>query len=111
MKNAGIDVVVTANNHSCDMGKKGLEKTLLVLDSNELVHTGTFLDSIHQDTTSPLIIEKNGIKIALINFTYGTNGLPPTKPNLVNYLDTVTIVHHINLAKSKNPDQIIAFVH
>lgn len=111
MKWSGIDVVVTSNNHSCDRRKRGVEKTIKILDSLNLAHTGTFYSQAHKDTTSPLIIEKNGIKVALLNFTYGTNGLNPTYPNIVNYLDSATILRDIEKAKTKNPDKIIAFVH
>lgn len=111
MVNAGIDVIGTANNHSCDKGKKGVENTLLILDTLGVKHTGTFYDKKHKDTTTPLIVEKNGVRVAIINFTYGTNGLNPTPPNIVNYYDTTTILESIKKAKSANPDQIIAFVH
>lgn len=111
MKWSGIDVVATSNNHSCDRRKRGVEKTIKILDSLNLAHTGTFFSQAHKDTTSPLIIEKNGIKVALLNFTYGTNGLKPTYPNIVNYLDSATILGDIEKAKAKNPDKIIAFVH
>lgn len=111
MVKSGIDVIVTSNNHSCDKGKKGVEKTLNILDELKTKHTGTFFDQAHKDSTTPLVLEKNGIRVALLNFTYGTNGLNPTKPNIVNYLDTATILESIAKAKSKNVDQIIAFVH
>jgi poly-gamma-glutamate synthesis protein (capsule biosynthesis protein) len=111
MKWAGVDIVVTANNHSCDRRKRGVEATIKTLDDLGLEHTGTFYDKKHKDSTTPLMIEKNGIKIALLNFTYGTNGLNPTKPNIVNYYDTVTILESIEKAKTKNPDKIIAFIH
>ena len=79
--------------------------------SYDLIYLFTFFDQAHKDSTTPLILEKNGIRVALLNFTYGTNGLNPTKPNIVNYLDTATILESIAKAKSKQVDQIIAFVH
>ena len=58
------------------------------------------------------IIKKNNMKIALINYTYGTNEIPPTHPNIVNYLDKKTVSSDIDLIRKEvNPDQIIAFVH
>ena len=45
-KNSGIDVLVTANNHSCDRRKNGLLRTIHVLDSLEIKHTGTFKNPI-----------------------------------------------------------------
>ena len=43
-KESGIDVLVTANNHSCDKGKKGILRTIKVLDSLKIKHTGTFVE-------------------------------------------------------------------
>jgi len=110
-KSAGIDVLVTANNHSCDKRKKGIEKTIFILDSLEITHTGTFKNQQTKDSLGPLLIERNGIRIALLNYTYGTNGIAIPKPNIVNLLDEKTIIKDVLQAKAKNPDQIIAFVH
>ena len=108
---AGVDVLMTANNHSCDKRKRGVEKTIDVLDSLGIAHTGTFKSPQSKAKKSPLILEKNGFKIAILNFTYGTNGILPTKPNVVNYLDKKTVNADIAKAKAANPDQIIVFVH
>jgi len=110
-QNAGIDVLVTANNHSCDKRKKGVEKTIAVLDSLQIAHSGTFINQKVKDSLNPLILEKNDIKIAILNYTYGTNGIPATYPNIVNLLDKKTILKDIAQAEDKEPDQIIAFVH
>ena len=109
--NAGIDVLVTANNHSVDRGKKGILNTIRRLDSLGIRHTGTFADSISMDTLSPMIIEKNGISIALLNYTYGTNGVKVPPPTIVNMLDTNLIASDIAKAKALKPDVIIPFVH
>lgn len=110
-KNAGFDVFLTANNHSLDRGKKGLERTLDVLDQNEIIHTGTFRDSLERVENFPLLIEKNGIRLALLNYTYGTNGLLVSKPNIVNYIDTIQIKKDLIKAREANPDFIIATLH
>ena len=111
IKKAGVDVLMTANNHSCDKGKKGLEKTIQILDSLQISHSGTFIIKEEKELQSPLILEKNGFKLALINYTYGTNGIPPTQPNIVNYLDKEVIAKDVENARLKNPDEIIVFVH
>jgi poly-gamma-glutamate synthesis protein (capsule biosynthesis protein) len=110
-RNAGIDVLATANNHSVDRGKKGILNTIRRLDSLGIRHTGTFADSISRDTLSPMIIERNGISIALLNYTYGTNGLKVPSPTIVNMLDTNLIASDIEKAKALKPDVIIPFVH
>ncbi len=111
LKNAGFDVLVNANNHAIDRGKKGLERTLHVLDSIGIIQTGVFRDPIERDEEYPLIIEKNGIRIALLNYTYGTNGIQPSAPNIVNYIDTIQIRQDLEKAASANPDFTIALMH
>jgi len=111
MKNAGIDVIVTSNNHTVDRGKKGLVRTLQVLDSLEIPRTGSFYDEDDRAKYNPLIIEQNGIKVALLNYSYGTNGIPVPSPTIVNLIDTALITADIKHAKTFNPDEIIVFYH
>ncbi|MCK9612109.1 MAG: CapA family protein [Bacteroidales bacterium] len=108
---AGIDIVGTANNHSCDRGKKGIERTIKILDSLGLRHTGTFLDSASRVQNYPMIISKNGIKIALLNYTYGTNSLAVPKPNIVNLIEENQIKQDLQAARDSMPDKIIVFIH
>jgi poly-gamma-glutamate capsule biosynthesis protein CapA/YwtB (metallophosphatase superfamily) len=110
-KNAGIDIFGTANNHSVDRGKTGIVRTINVLDSLDIKHTGTFLSQEHRQQTTPFIIEQKGIKLALLNYTYGTNGIPVPAPGMVNVIDTTIILADIKLAKQQQPDAIIMFIH
>lgn len=110
-RDAGTDVLATANNHSVDRGRKGILSTIQRLDSLGIMHTGTFADSLARDTLSPLIIEKNGISVAILNYTYGTNGLRVPPPAIVNMLDTAIISYDIEKARTMKADVIIPFVH
>ncbi len=109
--NAGFDVMMTGNNHCLDTRKRGLERTIQVLDSLHVPHLGTYRNAQERNDNYPLIVEKNGFKIALLNFTYATNGLRVQEPNIVNYIDTVQIANDISKAKKMNPDLIIAMPH
>lgn len=111
LKEVGFDVLVTANNHSCDKGKWGIERTINMLDSFRIAHTGTFLDDVSRLNDYPLLLEKNGFKLALLNYTYGTNGIAVPKPTIVNLIDTAQIALDIATAKESSPDFIIAFMH
>jgi poly-gamma-glutamate capsule biosynthesis protein CapA/YwtB (metallophosphatase superfamily) len=111
LKNAGFDIMITANNHSLDRGKKGLERTLDVLDSLRVIRTGTFKDPLERASKYPLLVEKNNILLAILNYTYGTNGLKVSKPNVVNYIDTALIRLDLERALKVAPDFIIATVH
>ncbi len=111
LQQAGFDVLMTANNHSLDHRKKGLERTIDVLNELQMLHTGTFKDSVDRAIHYPLKVVVNGFVISFLNYTYGTNGIPVSPPNIVNLIDTVQIKKDLNAAKAQNPDIIIAFVH
>lgn len=111
LKDVGFDVLVTSNNHSVDRRKKGIERTISVLDSLGIPHTGTFFDEASRLNEYPLILSKNGFTLALLNYTYGTNGIPVPEPGMVNLIDTTQIRQDIQKAKLVNPDAIIAFMH
>lgn len=108
---AGIDIVLTANNHCLDTGKDGLERTIMMMDSVGVPHIGTYVDEFERDENYPYILEQNGIRVAILNFTYGTNGLVVEEPNIVNMMDTAIIAVDLITAKEVNPDVIIAIPH
>ena len=110
-KKNGIDVLVTANNHSCDRAKKGLLRTIHVLDSLEIPHTGTFKDSTERNNKNLLILDKNNIRVGLLNYTYGTNGLPTPKPTMVNRIDTLTMLSDIKKSQADSLDKLIVMIH
>ncbi len=66
---AGVDTAVTANNHALDRGMEGLVRTTDVLDQKGILHTGTFK---RPEENRPLILERKGLRIALLSYTYGT---------------------------------------
>jgi poly-gamma-glutamate synthesis protein (capsule biosynthesis protein) len=111
LRDCGFDALVTANNHCVDRGKSGLERTIAMLDTFRIPHTGTFVDTAARRKQTPLIIRKNGFNLAVLNYSYGTNGLPIPKNSVVNLLDTAVMRKDILLAKSFSPDAIIVFTH
>ena len=110
-KKNGIDVLVTANNHSCDRRKNGIIRTLDVLDSIYIPHTGTFRNPIERKHHNLLILEKNNIRVGVLNYTYGTNGLKAAKPTSVNYIDTLVMRRDIEQSIKENLDQLIVITH
>jgi poly-gamma-glutamate synthesis protein (capsule biosynthesis protein) len=111
LKNAGVHYMITANNHSCDRGKNGIEGTITKLDSMSIAHTGMFKSSEERKNRYPLLVEKNGFKIALLNYTYGTNGVAIPQPYVVNIIDTAQIRSDVETAKNMQPDAIFACMH
>ena len=111
LKWAGFDILVNANNHALDRGNKGVVRTIEVLNQRGMVQTGTFPDADARTRYYPLIVEKNGIRLALLNYTYGTNGIRDRSPAIVNRIDTARIREDLNKAKTARPDFILATLH
>lgn len=88
-RNAGFDILGTANNHSADRGPRGIFRTIRVLDSLGIRHTGTWFSPEERDILSPLMIGHESMRIALLAYTYGTNGIVVPPPATVAYIDTV----------------------
>ena len=110
-RDAGFDIVQTANNHCLDRGRRGLERTLSVIDAMGLPRLGTYLDSADRASRYPLIVDRNGIRLALLCYTYGTNGIPVTHPNVVNMIDTVAMAADLQRAADLGADFVITLVH
>ncbi len=70
LKNAGFDLLLTANNHSYDTGSKGFYRTQEVVEAAGLPHIGS---RPTQEAKPYYIAEVNGIKIGMINYTYNTS--------------------------------------
>lgn len=109
--NAGFNVILFANNHCFDKGKRGAMYTLDLLDSLGIRHCGVYRDIQEREERYPLILESNGIEIAILNYTYGTNGNNIPAPMVVNLIDKATIEEDISKAKSRGADVIIACMH
>lgn len=110
-KDAGFDILLTANNHSVDTGAKGIRRTIERMDAEGIPHIGTYVDKEERNREYPYMLDTLGFRIALLCYTYGTNGIAVPKPNIVNVIDTVQIRKDIQRARQQNPDCIIAFVH
>jgi len=111
LKDFGIDVLSTANNHSMDTNYSGIVSTLNYLDDAGISHVGT--NATAESQNQVLVKDVNGIKIVFLAFTYGTNGIPiPTSKSFaVNLIDDNFILQQITLAKEQNPDLICVSMH
>ncbi|TCM41867.1 CapA family protein [Kribbella sp. VKM Ac-2568] len=74
LKQTGYDVCSTASNHSFDKGAAGVDRTLDMLDKAGLKHTGTARTP--EEAATPTIVSVQGVKVALLSYTYGFNGMP-----------------------------------
>ena len=108
---AGVDVFVTANNHTVDRRKAGILRTIDVLNKKGIPFAGSYADAQQKDTTYPLMLEHNGIRLALLNYTYGTNGIPVPSPTIVNLIDTAQIRADYQKSQQLNADEVIVCIH
>lgn len=69
IKNAGINMLMTANNHSYDTSSFGFNRTQTVLNDLGIAYTGTKLS---EDNQNYIVKEVNNIKIGIVNYTYET---------------------------------------
>lgn len=111
IQDLGIDVLTTSNNHSMDSGYNGLINTIDTLDNLGISHTGTFKSE--EDKNKILIKDVNGIKIAFLSYTYGTNGIsiPKGKEYCINLINKDLIKKQLESAKAQNPDVICVSMH
>lgn len=125
LKDAGFDLVSTANNHCLDRGYDGMVRTLDVLDNLGLAHVGTYRSAEERAAQNGVhVADVGGIKVAFLSYTYGTNGIPLSKshPDTVNILhtdymseaqvlDTARIADDLAAAEALSPDLIAVIVH
>ena len=111
LKDLGIDILSTANNHSLDKGYSGLESTIDFLDDADIPHLGTYKSQEERDTI--FYTNVKGMNIAFLSYTYGTNGIPvPSgKEYCINLIDKELIAKDLEKAKEKNPDLICVIMH
>lgn len=110
-RNAGFDIMLTANNHVCDSYSRGIKRTIAVMDSLGVPHLGSYASAQERERNYPFLLERNGFRIVLLNYTYATNGIPTRKPCVVNYIDRKQMAADIAKAKTMHPDAIIACMH
>ena len=98
LRRCGVDAVCLANNHCLDDGARGVRATTALIDSCGLLRTGLYTDSLDRRSHYPLRIERGGIRFALFNCTYGTNGLPTPRGMLLDRIDTTALARDLTLA-------------
>lgn len=107
LKAIGFDVITHANNHTLDYGELGLRKTNEALEQFGLPHTGANRTPEEQDRI--LVVEvAPAIKMAVLAYTYGTNGIPLPQPWSVNMLDPERIKADIRRARGLPDVDLVA---
>jgi poly-gamma-glutamate synthesis protein (capsule biosynthesis protein) len=108
---AGFDVMLHATNHTMDKGLKGVNNTFEHWDTYPDI-TILGINKTEEDRSKIPIVEMNGIKIAMLNYTYGLNGykVPNGMPYLVNMLDRKEMKKDIKKAREE-ADFVIVYPH
>lgn len=111
LKDAGFDILITANNHALDQGWDGVKKTIDVINANKIHRTGTFTSQEDQDSIR--IFQINSIKIAILAYSENTNGvsIPKGKDFIINLIDEGKIKEDILRAREKNVDVVLVHLH
>lgn len=112
LKYAGFDILVTANNHCLDKGKEGIINTIDNILEHGMLNVGTY----KEPTDEILVQDINGIKAAILSYTYGCNGLeslltPEELEYMVNIIHEDRIKADIEKADEAQADITIVFIH
>jgi poly-gamma-glutamate capsule biosynthesis protein CapA/YwtB (metallophosphatase superfamily) len=107
---AGVDIVSTANNHSLDKGEKGILSSIAYYEKVGLPYVGFFKSKEDQERLR--IVHKNGVHLAFLSYSYGTNGIPVPKGKdyLVNLIDKDKMKAEIHRAR-KEADVVVMSIH
>ena len=87
MIDAGFNLVSLATNHTMDSGKKAVENSCKYWnEKKEVLTSGSYCSE--EEKNEIRIKEKNNITYTMLNYTYGTNGMPVSNDYLVNVWPT-----------------------
>ena len=109
---AGFDVVCHGTNHALDKGKSGLLNCCKYWREQHPEITVVGINETEDAYNNIDIVEEKGIRIAILNYTYGTNGIPQPKgmPHAVDLLDRDKVVKDLKFAE-ENADFTIVCPH
>lgn len=111
LSDAGFDFFLLANNHILDRNDRGLHRTIATLDSLGIPHTGIFHNKEDRTSRVPAMVNVKGFSLAILNYTYGTNGFTPRGDAIVDYIDTQVIESDIKAARKAGAELVAVCIH
>jgi len=108
---AGFHVLSTANNHSADKGAKAIDLTIETVIAEGMTPLGTYTSDIDYQNRRHFILEKNGIRIAVYNYTYSTNGIKVPEDRIVRLIEEKKLKEDIQFAKTQGVDFTLVWFH
>ena len=109
LKYSGVNVALHANVHTANISKANLKRTHEVLDGYDIYHTGAFMDNIQRNGNYPLIVNKKGFRIAVLNYTNLTSRPSVSRDFVINEIDKTTIDKDMRLTHAYKPDFTIVY--
>ncbi|MBN6204870.1 CapA family protein [Ralstonia pickettii] len=111
LKEAGVDAVTLANNHTLDRGEAAVQNAIRHWETIDMTYVGAYKD-IEDSEEIRTIETEEGVSAAILAYTYGTNGIPVPegKDYLVNLIDLEKMAEDIARAK-KAADVVILNLH
>lgn len=111
LRDAGFDLMLTANNHCLDRRDKAARRTLKALDNLGIDHIGTFNDVIQRDSLIPFIKDIKGFNVGFLNYTYGTNGISPSEGAEIALIDHNKMAEEIKRTREAGAEIIVVAMH
>ncbi len=108
---SGFDLLLTANNHCLDRGSRGVKRTVQVLREMGTPSIGTYASAAQRDSVMPFIADIDGKRIAILTYTYGTNGMPIKDGIVIDLLDRDTMRRDIALARRRGAQAVCVCLH
>lgn len=108
LKEAGFDVLTTANNHTYDFRLGGIERTLRVLDDRGIAHTGAY--AREEDYDCQLIVDVKGVKVGILAYT-DTFNRKPKEEWCVRELSEKQVKKDVAAMREQGADLIVCMVH
>lgn len=108
---SGIDLFLLANNHIMDKGETGFLNTIEVYEKMGAKYIGAYRTPDEKEALYPAFFNIKGIRVAFLNFSYGTNGFPVPQPCTVNLMDSTDVKKDIAKAREMGADIIICTPH
>ncbi|MDO5573240.1 MAG: CapA family protein [bacterium] len=100
---SGFDVILHATNHALDKGEQGIRSCLAYWQDQYPQIQVTGINESEEAQNNIVVIDQNDIRVAILNYTYGTNGIamPSSAPYLVNLLDQDKIREDVAKAREQ----------
>lgn len=111
LKKAGFDLFLLANNHALDRRDKGLRRTIALLDSMKVDNIGAYTNAEYRKKKMPFIKNIKGFKVGMLNYTYGTNGIPIREDVVIDMINNDKMAADIKATRDAGAELVVVNIH